>query len=354
MFFRLGLSFFCFCLLGEEVIYLKTPEISEKKIVGIAVGIRPYRKTGVRLEPMYLQNKLIVHNYGYGGSGLTLCFGGSKKVLEILHEEKISSKVVAILGAGVIGLTCAYDLLEKGYEVHIYADKWNPHLTSNIAAGIWTPSYFPLDILEEKKHLHERMLEIAKCRFLRSTTEASEFAGVRILPYYRVITDNTYIKKSNTEQEVTLHFDNGVIKKAIRTYRLAIDGNLFMQDLYNKTKRKGAVLYQKHFKCIEDVLNLKEPTIINCMSMGSREVFEDPEFIPIRGHLIYFTNEDNIDYSLSTDVSNPEYFVSIYPWSDRLILGGVYEVNKEELSVIPSVINIIIKNAQECFSREIE
>lgn len=149
MFFRVCLCcFFCFSLFGEEFVYLKTPEISEKNIIGTAVGIRPYRKTGVRLESIYFQDKFIVHNYGYGGSGLTLCFGGSKKVLEILNKERLSSKVVAILGAGVIGLTCAYDLLEEGYQVHIYADEWTPNLTSNIAAGIWTPSYFPLDIPE--------------------------------------------------------------------------------------------------------------------------------------------------------------------------------------------------------------
>lgn len=174
------------------------------------------------------------------------------------------------------------------------------------------------------------------------------------MPYYRITTDRTYMNKSSNEEEVTLHFDNGVIKKGIRINKLAIDGNLFMQDLYDKTKRKGAVLYKKHFEALEDVLSLKEPTIINCMSMGSREVFDDSEFIPIRGQLIYLKNEDKIDYSLSKDSSISEYFISIYPWSDRLILGGIYEINEEHLLTTPCVVNTIIKNAQTCFSKRIE
>ena len=61
------------------------------------------------------------------------------KYLKSLKIKKISSTTVAVLGAGVMGLTTAYDLLEKGYEVHIYSEKWSPNLTSNVAAGSWTP-----------------------------------------------------------------------------------------------------------------------------------------------------------------------------------------------------------------------
>ena len=56
-------------------------------------------------------------------------------MLAILEEQKVYSKKVAILGAGVAGLTTANDLLERGYEVQIYADEWPPHLLSNIAAA---------------------------------------------------------------------------------------------------------------------------------------------------------------------------------------------------------------------------
>ncbi len=134
---------FCVSLFSAEHVYLKTPNISRENILGTNAGIRPYRKTGVRLEAEWLQDKLIIHNYGYGGSGLTLSFGGAKEVLEILDKQKVSSKIVAVFGAGVVGLATAYDLLEKGYKFALYSEQWNPDLTSNVAAGSWTPLSFP-------------------------------------------------------------------------------------------------------------------------------------------------------------------------------------------------------------------
>ena len=73
MFYKI--AFFClFAISGLslEHVYLKTPVISKENIIGTNVGIRPYRKTGVRIEAEKIRNKLIIHNYGYGGSGLTL------------------------------------------------------------------------------------------------------------------------------------------------------------------------------------------------------------------------------------------------------------------------------------------
>lgn len=323
-------------------------------MIGTITGIRPYRKTGVRLEAELIQDKLIIHNYGYGGSGLTLSFGGSNEVLEILNNQKISSNTVAILGAGVVGLTTAYDLLERGYEVHIYSEKWNHNLTSNVAAGIWTPHLLPSDISLEKKQLHQRMLEIAERRFLRSAGNDPEFAGVSLMSYYVLIPSNSQeIKSTNPAEEVIVHFDNGTIKNGRKIHRVGLDGKLFMEDLYSKVKSKGAILQQKYFESIEDLLNLKEPVIVNCMSLGSRELFNDQEFTPVRGQIVYFKQQDDIDYMLFQNIPESNYFFHIYPWSDRIILGGVYEHGEEELIINQKAIDRIIENAEKCLSGEL-
>lgn len=351
------ISFFClFCasLFSAEHVYLKTPNISQENMIGTTKGIRPYRKTGVRLEAELLQDKLIIHNYGYGGSGLTLSFGGSNEVLEILNNQKNSSKTVAVLGAGVVGLATAYDLLEKGYEVHIYSEKWNPNLTSNVAAGSWTPHSLPSNISLEKKQLHQRMLEIAEKRFLRSTGNDPEFAGVRLMSYYVLTPRNSQeVKITNPSEEVIVHFDNGAIKNGRKIYRVGLDGKLFMEDLYSKVKSKGAILQQKHFESVEELLNLKEAIIVNCISMGSRELFNDQEFTPVRGQIVYFKPQDDIDYVLIQNIPESNYFFHIYPWSDRIVLGGVYEHGEEELMNNQEAIDRIIENAEKCLSGDL-
>lgn len=348
------IAFFCLCItsvFGTEHVYLQVPNVSKENIVGINVGIRPFRRTGVRIEAEQIEDKWIIHNYGYGGSGLTLSFGGVQEVLEILDACEISSKSVAILGAGVIGLTTAYDLWEKGYDVRIYSDAWSPNLTSNIAAGIWTPLLLPKELSEEKKQLHLRMLKNSECRFLKSVGDSPEFVGVRLIPSYSFRAQASL----DPEEEIIAHFDNGVIKTGRRIYEIGIEGQLFMNDLYLKVQQKGITLTQCHLESLEDILSLKESLIINCTSMGSIKLFNDQEFIPIRGQLVYFNNENNVDYlyfhALDNDPSDPNrFFVSIYPWSDRMILGGVYEQGQAEPIVNQEIVEKIINNAEACLS----
>ena len=46
-------------------------------------------------------------------------------------------------------------------------------------------------------------------------------------------------------------------------------------------------------------------------------------------------------------------WVSIYPWSDRIILGGVYERGEEEAIIVPEVLDMIIENAEKCLSGQL-
>jgi hypothetical protein len=339
----------CLSLCGVEHVYLKTPDLSRENITGVVAGIRPYRKTGIRLEAEKIQDKLIIHNYGYGGSGLTLCFGGAKRVLDILNTENLSTKTVAILGAGVIGLATAYDLLEQGYDVHIYSDAWSPDLTSNVAAGIWSPPFRPVNMPTRAKELNEWLLKVSEERYLRSTTDQPEFAGVRFITSYNFKTHSPH-----EDEKVIAHFDNGTVKHGSRTYELALDGKLFMEDLFSQVKAKGALLMQRHFNSLEELLQLEETILINCTSMGSQELFNDPEFIPARGQLVYFNAQEGVDYMLYQNTpKNPGSWVTIYPWSDRIILGGIYEDGEEEAITTAEVINMLIENGQKCLSGEL-
>lgn len=342
-----------------EHVYLHSPDLSKENVIGTNVGIRPFRKTGVRIEAEHFRDKLIIHNYGYGGSGLTLAFGGATEVSKILGNNETTTKTVAVLGVGVVGLATAYDLLQQGYDVHLYASEWPPHLTSNVAAGIWTPLFYPKDLPDEKKQWHLRLQNESEYRFLNSVGEAPEFAGIGLIPSYSFKIQAPHESDEATQgEEIIAHFDNGTTKKGRRVYRLGIDGHLFMNDLYSKVKKKGAVLKKRHFESLEDVLSLEEPVIINCMSMGSAKIFNDQEFIPVRGQLVYFKPQANMDYCYYHQVNDNSdesklFFVSIYPWSDRMILGGVYELNETDPIVTQTVIDRMIKNAEKSLSENL-
>jgi D-amino-acid oxidase len=49
------------------------------------VGLRPGRAE-VRLEKELISGKVIIHNYGHGGSGVTLSWGCAEEVVELANE----------------------------------------------------------------------------------------------------------------------------------------------------------------------------------------------------------------------------------------------------------------------------
>jgi D-amino-acid oxidase len=58
--------------------------IDKPRVLAERVGLRPFRKSGVRLERNRLRDgRAVIHNYGHGGSGFTLSWGCAKKVFDL-------------------------------------------------------------------------------------------------------------------------------------------------------------------------------------------------------------------------------------------------------------------------------
>jgi D-amino-acid oxidase len=58
--------------------------IDEPRVLAARVGLRPFRRSGVRLERDRLRDgRTVVHNYGHGGAGFTLSWGCAREVLEL-------------------------------------------------------------------------------------------------------------------------------------------------------------------------------------------------------------------------------------------------------------------------------
>jgi D-amino-acid oxidase len=63
--------------------------LPKPKVLTERVGLRPFRKSGVRLEPGRLTDgRRVIHNYGHGGAGFTLSWGCAREVVDLALRHR--------------------------------------------------------------------------------------------------------------------------------------------------------------------------------------------------------------------------------------------------------------------------
>src|SRR5258708_37008830 len=92
---------------------------STDRITRITVCTRPFRAQGPRLDAEQIGSKLVVHNYGHGGSGWSLSWGSSS----IATPQALANgeRDIAVIGLAALGLTPAFLLPPAGPRVPFYA-----------------------------------------------------------------------------------------------------------------------------------------------------------------------------------------------------------------------------------------
>jgi D-amino-acid oxidase len=69
-----------------------TLKIRQPKVLAERVGLRPFRKSGVRVDRGQLDDgRPVIHNYGHGGSGFSLSWGCAREVLALARAAVVGS-----------------------------------------------------------------------------------------------------------------------------------------------------------------------------------------------------------------------------------------------------------------------
>lgn len=312
---------------GSPPSTLPAPVLSDDRVLRFVAGIRPFRRSGPRIEREQQAGKTIVHNYGHGGAGYTLSWGSALEAADLLRGAVPARGQVAVLGAGVVGLSTTRVLQERGFHVRIYARELPPGTTSDLAGAEWSPDIVERGATPAARLMFERMLVRSWHRF---QALVGARWGVRPRPIYEAegvasgLDDLPRGLLSPPRRLVALPFAPARSGRVYQT--LLIEAPIYLGRLMEQALQAGAEIERRSFWQASELTALPEPAIVNCLGLGAGAVFTDPAIVPIRGQLVHLRPQE-----LTYLLDHPNGY--LVPRTDALVVGGTFEVGVTDARV---------------------
>ena len=89
----------------RPAIDLTPPRITWERVIRTTIGLRPHRDSGFVLKGVKFDDRTVIHDYGFGGAGMSLAWGCGAMAADMALEQ--GDRRAAVLGCGSPGLTAA-------------------------------------------------------------------------------------------------------------------------------------------------------------------------------------------------------------------------------------------------------
>jgi D-amino-acid oxidase len=317
--------------------------VSKDRVIREVVGLRPYRNEGFVVAAEKMGSKLLVHDYGHGGGGVTLSWGTATLAVDLigayLSERRSSRRPTqfAVIGCGVSGLSTAL-LLQRRYQngsgtVTIYSKALPPDTTSNIAGANWSPTTVFAQGMTTAKFDEQfrQACQISNRAF--QLLVGAEY-GVRWIETYELMRNEASTLRelpggNSLYSQIRIHRDPDRFfgyKFAREFTTMLIEPSIYLRALLRDFYIAGGKVVVKEFATREELMKLRESVIFNCTGLGSRALFKDEKLSPVRGQLEVLIPQPEVDYCyLSAGY--------MFPRRDGIILGGTFD--HDDWSLIP-------------------
>lgn len=321
-------------------------------VIRVIVGHRPYRPSGPVIRGEQFDEKLVVHNYGHGGGGLSLSWGSS--ALAIRETAGRQPGEVAVIGSGIMGLTSARLLQDAGWNVTIYTRDVARHTTSNVAAGEWSP-FSVYDSAAATEAMKLRINWAARVSHHAFTNLTGRNYGIRWLETY-TLSDAPFTEADADEELADLFPYTAVLEPdehpfpspyVRRFVTMQIDPGTLLRRLTEDFQLAGGNFVIRNFANRTDVLSLPQSVIFNCTGLGAAELFGDEEIRPAKGQLVFLPPDPGVDYMT---FGGGEGLLYMFPRSDVLLLGGTFREGDFSRNAEPDETERIVLAHQNAFA----
>ena len=341
----------------ESPLVLAPVRASWDRVIRTTVGLRPFRPSGFVLRAEKLDAKTLIHNYGHGGSGMSLSWGTAFMAAEIATQQE--DRRAAVIGCGAVGLTTARQLQRRGFDVTIYAMAVPPDTTSNMSLAGFTPTSGLVET--------DQRTTAWDAQFRRAVEIAYKQLQLLVGPKYGISWLNGYSMLDGPPATITAQPEPGqteagrpgapsrpapsrpsLLPPEFRTGRVVlgpgehpfptpyvsyrpairIEPSIYLDALVEDVLLFGGHIVIRKFDTPRDLMSLEETVIVNCTGLGSYTLFDDRELTPLKGQLTVLVPQPEVDYNtfggLSRNTSGG-FGIHMQPRSDGIILGGTSE-----------------------------
>ena len=246
------------------------------------------------------------------------------------------SQSVAIIGAGVSGLTCGVVIAERGYRTAIFAKSIGQQTTSSVAAAVWFPYHVePAErVIPLALETYEMLLKLARIsKSGVSIIELRQFVrnDEIEIPAWAIPLGASVIR---SEVEGSLEsFKSGFSLRVPLT-----DTTIYLDYLAVRfSKAGGEINANVCFEELEDV-DRKFDLVINCAGIGARELLRDSDLEPHRGQVAIVPKIEGLSAAIVCDDAPLMYAI---PRTNDCVFGGTNELS-DNLAADPRTTDRII------------
>lgn len=238
-----------------------------------------------------------------------------------------------MVGGGVIGLTTAVVLAERGRRVRVWTRDPVERTTSWVAGALWWP--YRIEPVAPARVWALRSLKVYE-----ALAADPERTGVRMV---EGVLGEADLDKARAWAGERLP---GLRAATAEEYAGAglwarlplVDMAAHLPWLRRRLLDAGGTI---ETRTVSDLGSVGAPVVVNCTGLGARELVPDVSVEPVRGQLVVVANPGIRTWVVSTGADGEmAYF---FPHTDRLLLGGTAEDGVWSTEPDPAVAEAIVR-----------
>ncbi len=245
------------------------------------------------------------------------------------------SRTVAVIGAGVSGLTCGVLFAEHGYRTAIFAKETGQQTTSGAAAALW----FPYDVEPAQRVIpwaidgYKTLVDLSRdSRTGVSIIELRQFsrAGELQIPDWAYSLGAHPIIPSEVEE--SREFTSG--------YAITVplmDTTIYLDYLAARFLKAGGALNASVLSNLEEV-EQQFDLVINCAGIGARDLVQDADLEAHRGQVAIVPRIEALSCAIVRDDAPLMYAI---PRRNDCVFGGTNDLSSD-LAADPATTDRIV------------